>query len=60
MGRADIVSFALPTNRASRRVMEKVGFKYERDILHLNLPHVLYRLVAPVTIGGQGETRESA
>jgi hypothetical protein len=24
-------------------VMEKAGFRYERDIIHANLPHVLYR-----------------
>jgi hypothetical protein len=26
--------------------MEKVGFVYERDIVHADLPHVLYRLTA--------------
>ena len=41
-----LVSFALPTNLGSRRVMEKVGFRYERDITYANLPHVLYRLSA--------------
>jgi RimJ/RimL family protein N-acetyltransferase len=41
--RADLVCFALTTNRASRRVMEKVGFGYERDIVHADQPHVLYR-----------------
>ena len=40
----DVVSFTLPTNGASRRVMEKVGFSYERDIVHVDLPHVLYRM----------------
>ena len=40
---ADLVAFTLPTNMASRRVMEKVGFRYERDIQHAGLPHVLYR-----------------
>ncbi len=39
----NLVSFTLPTNLASRRVMEKAGFRYERDIVHANLPHVLYR-----------------
>ncbi len=39
----NLVSFTLPTNLASRRVMEKAGFRYERDIIHANLPHVLYR-----------------
>ena len=39
----EIVAFTLPTNIASRRVMEKSGFEYERDIVHAGLPHVLYR-----------------
>jgi len=39
----EIVAFTLPRNRASRRVMEKTGFRYEKDIVHANLPHVLYR-----------------
>lgn len=44
LGLRDIVAFTLPTNHASRRVMEKVGFLYERDIIHAGLPHVLYRI----------------
>jgi hypothetical protein len=24
--------------------MEKLGFTYERDVVHADLPHVLYRL----------------
>jgi len=39
----DLVAFTLPTNLGSRGVMEKVGFRYERDIIWANLPHVLYR-----------------
>jgi ribosomal-protein-alanine N-acetyltransferase len=39
----EIVAFTLPANVASRRVMEKAGFAYERDVLHVGLPHVLYR-----------------
>lgn len=42
----DIVCFALPTNRASQRVMQKAGFRYERDIVYRDLPHVFYRLSA--------------
>jgi len=38
-----IIAFALPDNVASRRVMEKAGFVYERDIMYVELPHVLYR-----------------
>lgn len=47
LGLADVVSYALPGNRASRSVMEKLGFAYERDIVHAGLAHVLYRLRAP-------------
>jgi ribosomal-protein-alanine N-acetyltransferase len=39
----ELVAFTLPDNLASRRVMEKAGFEYERDIVHAALPHVLYR-----------------
>ncbi|MBW4687918.1 MAG: GNAT family N-acetyltransferase [Komarekiella atlantica HA4396-MV6] len=40
----EIVCFTLTTNKASQRVMEKLGFQYERDIIHANLPYLLYRL----------------
>jgi RimJ/RimL family protein N-acetyltransferase len=40
----DVVAYTLPGNRASRRVMEKLGFGFERDIVHAELPHVLYRI----------------
>jgi len=43
LGLDQIVAFTLPDNIASRRVMEKAGFVYERDIVHAGLPHVLYR-----------------
>ena len=39
----DVIAFTLPGNIASRRVMEKAGFTYEREVLHVGLPHVLYR-----------------
>ena len=39
----ELVSFTLVSNLASRRVMEKVGFRYERDFVYFDLPHVLYR-----------------
>jgi len=38
-----VVAYTLPDNARSRRVMEKVGFVYERDLVHEGLPHVLYR-----------------
>jgi RimJ/RimL family protein N-acetyltransferase len=40
---AEIVAFTLPDNIASRRVMEKAGFTYERAVMHVGLRHVLYR-----------------
>ena len=43
LGLDDVIAFTLADNRASRRVMEKAGFSYERDIVHVGLPHVLYR-----------------
>jgi len=39
-----IVSFTLPMNLRSRRVMEKVGLHFERDVIWADLPHVLYRV----------------
>jgi RimJ/RimL family protein N-acetyltransferase len=42
----EIVSFTLPTNLASRRVMEKIGLHYEKDTIYADLPHVLYRQTA--------------
>ena len=43
LGLQDLVAFATPENVASRRVMEKVGFRYERDIVHQGERCVLYR-----------------
>jgi ribosomal-protein-alanine N-acetyltransferase len=39
----EVIAMALPTNIASRRVMEKSGFKYERNVTHRGIAHVLYR-----------------
>ncbi len=44
LGLPEVVSFTLPENAASRRVMEKAGLEFDRDITHAGLPHVLYRL----------------
>lgn len=41
---ADMVGFALPQNRASIRILEKLGFAYEKDVEHAGRRHVLYRL----------------
>ncbi len=43
---SNVVAFTLTSNRASQRVMEKLGFRYERHVLHAGLPHVLSRITA--------------
>ena len=53
LGADSLVSFTLPVNAASRRVMEKQGFVYEKDIVHAGLPHVfLRRRPIPAEAGG--------
>ncbi len=44
LGLDELVSFTLVDNVASQGVMKKLGFVYERDVEHVGLPHVLYRL----------------
>src|SRR3990167_6756991 len=43
-----VICFTLPTNKTSRRVMEKSGFQYERDLAinydGIDYTHVLYRI----------------
>jgi [ribosomal protein S5]-alanine N-acetyltransferase len=56
LDRGSIVSFTWPDNLASRRVMEKAGFTFERDIVHVGRPHVLYRMRRE-DFGGQPELR---
>jgi ribosomal-protein-alanine N-acetyltransferase len=45
----EVIAMALPTNVASRRVMEKSGFAYERDVTHKGIAHVLYRAARALT-----------
>lgn len=40
----DIVAFTASENKTSLKVMEKVGFKFEKNFNFSNLPHTLYRL----------------
>lgn len=42
-GFTTMVALTLPTNTASRHVLEKAGLAYERDVIHASQPHVLYR-----------------
>jgi ribosomal-protein-alanine N-acetyltransferase len=39
----ELIAITLEDNVASRRVMAKSGFAYDREIQHVGLPHVLYR-----------------
>ena len=46
LGLGEIVGVTLPANCSSRRVMEKTGMRYERDITRGGARHALYRLTA--------------
>ena len=43
LGLASVVGITVPTNTASQQVMRKAGLQYERDIVHVGLPHLLFR-----------------
>ncbi|MEI8373724.1 MAG: GNAT family protein [Planctomycetota bacterium] len=45
LGFPEIGSWSLPVNLVSQRVMEKLGFRYERDFKFAGLVHRFYRLV---------------
>jgi RimJ/RimL family protein N-acetyltransferase len=55
LGLPEIVCFTLPVNIGSQRVMQKLGFVYERDFVHAGLPHVFYRLTAEQWRASQGQ-----
>ena len=40
---ASIIGITRPTNAASQQVMRKAGLRYERDILHTGMSHMLFR-----------------
>lgn len=44
LGLESIVAFTLITNLASQRAQEKIGFLYEKEFIHKDLPHVLRRM----------------
>jgi RimJ/RimL family protein N-acetyltransferase len=44
LGFDTIGAWTLPGNLASQRVMAKLGFRYERDIVFCGLPHRFFRL----------------
>lgn len=41
---ARIMAFVLPQNRASVKILEKLGFNYLQEFLHYDLPHRLYEM----------------
>lgn len=43
LGLESVVAVTLPEHRASQRVMTKAGLRYERDVIHADLRHVLFR-----------------
>jgi [ribosomal protein S5]-alanine N-acetyltransferase len=43
----NVVCYTLVDNQKSQRVMQKIGFTFEENIFHANLPHVLYRYQNP-------------
>ncbi len=46
LGLPNIVGFALPSNVASIRILQKLGFRYEKDVVHAGRRHVFYRLMS--------------
>jgi hypothetical protein len=46
LGFTEICSWTLPVNLASQRVMEKLGFRYEREFEFAGLKHRFFRLLA--------------
>ena len=38
-----VICYALTGNKRSRRVMEKLGFSFERNVLIADKPHIFYR-----------------
>ena len=52
----ELIAITLPDNAASRRVMEKAGFRYDRDIVHVGLAHVLYRRRPDGVLGAKPDT----
>jgi RimJ/RimL family protein N-acetyltransferase len=54
VGLPSVVAVTLPEHAASQRVMTKAGLRYERDVVHLGLRHVLFRKPAGAIPDGSG------
>ena len=46
-GYSSVVCYTLVDNQKSQKVMQKIGFLFEDNILLANRPHVLYRYLNP-------------
>ena len=44
---SSVVCYTLVGNKKSERVMQKIGFVFERNIIEANQPHILYRYQNP-------------
>ncbi len=44
LGLDEIIAFTLPVNRASCRIMEKIGMSYWQEAVHEGEPHIFYRI----------------
>ncbi len=42
-----VVAYSLIANKKSERVMQKIGFTFEKNIMHANMSHVFYRYQNP-------------
>lgn len=60
VGTRDLVCFTESTNDRSRRVMEKVGFRYEKDFVYADTPHRLCRLDADRWREGVGQDGQAS
>jgi RimJ/RimL family protein N-acetyltransferase len=47
LGIPRVIALTLVENAASRRVMEKAGLEFERELPHAGLPHVLFAAQPP-------------
>jgi [ribosomal protein S5]-alanine N-acetyltransferase len=47
LGMPEVVALVLPSNAASRRIIEKSGFRFEREVSHAGQTHMLYRHRVP-------------
>jgi RimJ/RimL family protein N-acetyltransferase len=43
LGLSNIIAYTLVGNRSSQRVLEKLGFRLEREFVFKSMPHLLYR-----------------